>query len=55
MGHVKREMIPNEKEWSKSEKKIARQAYKAAYNRECKAIMEEVRKMAAEIRDSTDA
>lgn len=53
MGHEEREMIPNEKEWSKSEKEIARQAYKAAYNRECKAILEDVRKMAAETRDST--
>jgi len=38
----------------KSEKEIARKAYKAAYNRECKAISENVRKMAAEIENSTD-
>jgi hypothetical protein len=47
-------MAPNEKEWSKSEKEIARKAYRAAYNQECKAISENVRKMAAEIENSTD-
>jgi hypothetical protein len=47
-------MAPNEKEWSKSEKEIARKAYRAAYNRECKAILENVRKMTAQIENSTD-
>lgn len=46
-------MIPNEKEWSKSEKEIARRAYRAAYNRECQAILKDVCKMAAEIEDPT--
>ena len=44
-------MTPNDKKWSKSEKQIARQAYRAAYNRECKAILENVRIMMDEIED----
>jgi hypothetical protein len=47
-------MAPNEKEWSKSEKEVARKAYRAAYNRECKAILENVRKMTDEVENSTD-
>ncbi len=54
MGHEEIGMVPNEKEWSKSEKEIARKVYRAAYNRECKAISENVRKMADEIENSTD-
>ena len=37
-------------EWSKLEKETARQAFKAAYFRECMAALEVVRNMAAEIR-----
>jgi hypothetical protein len=40
-------------EWSKPEKEIARRAFKAAYNRECTAILENVRKMAAESDEPT--
>ena len=40
-------------EWSKSEKEIARQAFKAAYFRECMAALEVVRNMAAEIDEPT--
>ena len=39
----------SEMEWSKREKEIARQAFKAAYFRECTAALEVVRNMAAEI------
>jgi hypothetical protein len=40
-------------EWSKEEKTIARRAYKAAYHRECSAILEKVREMAAKCDDPT--
>jgi len=40
-------------EWSKQEKEIARRAFGAAYNRECTAILENVRKMSAESNDPT--
>jgi hypothetical protein len=41
-------------DWSKQEKGIARKAFKVAYDRECKAIMENVRKMASETKDPTE-
>jgi hypothetical protein len=41
-------------EWSKPEKEIARRAYRAAYERECIAIAENVRKMAAAIKEPSD-
>lgn len=44
---------PDQMDWSKQEKEIARKAYRAAYNRETTAIAENVRKMAAEISDPT--
>ena len=44
-------MTMMKEEWSKPEKEIARRAFKAAYNRECTAVLEEVRKMAAESND----
>jgi len=37
--------------WSKREKEIARRAYDAAYERECAAITEKVREMAAKADD----
>jgi hypothetical protein len=37
--------------WSKQEKEIARKAFDAAYERECKAISQNVRKMTAGIND----
>lgn len=40
-----------EMKWSKPEKEIARWAFRAAYNRECNAILESVSKMAAETKD----
>jgi hypothetical protein len=40
-------------EWSKPEKTVARRAFRAAHDRECRAIADNVRKMAAEINDST--
>ena len=43
----------NKTEWSKREKEIARRAFEAAYFRECMAVREVVRKMAAEIEDPT--
>ena len=46
-------MTMMKEEWSKPEKEIARRAFKAAYNRECTAVLEEVRKMAAEGNDPT--
>lgn len=44
----------NKTEWSKREKVIARQAFEAAYFRECMAAREVVREMAAEIEDTAD-
>ncbi len=41
-------------DWSKSEKDIARKAYRAAYNREAMAIVHTIRKMAAEINEPSD-
>jgi hypothetical protein len=41
-------------EWSKPEKEIARRAYRVTYERECAAIAEEVRRMAAGIKAPTD-
>jgi hypothetical protein len=41
-------------EWSKPEKEIARRAYRAAYERECSAIADRVRKMAAAIKEPAD-
>ena len=41
----------NESPWSKHEKEIAHHAFEAAYERECKAIAQEVRAMA---RDADD-
>lgn len=38
-------------EWSKREKEIARNAYQAAYERECEAILHKVRTMAGEATD----
>ena len=46
-------MIMMKEEWSKLEKEIARRAFRAAYIRECTAVLEEVRKMAAESSDPT--
>jgi len=43
-----------EMEWSKREKVIARRAFDAAYHRECMAITENVRKMAAGVDDPAD-
>jgi hypothetical protein len=40
-------------EWSKREKEVARQAFKAAYFHECTAALEVVRNMAAEIDEPT--
>lgn len=40
-------------EWSKQEKEIAHRAYKAAYRRECAAVLEKVRKMAERCDDPT--
>ena len=40
-------------DWSKKEKDIARKAFKVAYDRECKAILEKVRKMIFEVNDPT--
>jgi hypothetical protein len=40
-------------DWSKKEKDIARKAFKVAYDRECKAILEKVRKMVFEVNDPT--
>ncbi len=45
---------PESSKWSKPEKVIARRAYGAAYERECAAIAEEVRRMALGIRDPSD-
>ena len=41
-------------EWSKSEKKIAHKAFDAAYERECLAIAQEVRKMAEKINEPSE-
>ncbi|MDM7940353.1 MAG: hypothetical protein QUS07_08430 [Methanothrix sp.] len=41
----------NGTKWSKTEKQIARQAYEAAYTRECAEIGKTVRKMAATASD----
>jgi len=41
----------SEMKWSKHEKEIARRAYDAAYQRECAAIAEKVREMAAKADD----
>ncbi len=41
-------------DWSKPEKEIARRAYRAAYERECAAIADEVRRMAAGIKTPPD-
>lgn len=41
----------NKIEWSKKEREIARQAFEAAYFRECMAARDVARKMAAEIID----
>ena len=40
-------------DWSKKEKDIARKAFKVAYDRECKAILENVRKMVFEVNNPT--
>ncbi|MGD0951114.1 MAG: hypothetical protein ABR985_01765 [Methanotrichaceae archaeon] len=40
-----------ETQWTKREKDIARKAFDAAYERECKAISQNVRKMALGIND----
>jgi hypothetical protein len=40
--------------WSKSEKKIARKAYDAAYQRECAAIIAKVQHMASEMETPKD-
>jgi len=45
---------PAEMIWSKPEKEIARHAYRAAYERECAAIAENIRKMAAGINAPDD-
>jgi hypothetical protein len=45
---------PAKMEWSKPEKEIASRAYRAAYERECTAIADNVRKMAAEIKEPAD-
>lgn len=41
-------------EWSKQEKDIAHKAFKVAYDREQRAILENVRKMTSEVNDSTE-
>jgi hypothetical protein len=41
----------NSMEWSKWEKDIARKAFKIAYDREQRAILENVRKMISEVSD----
>jgi hypothetical protein len=41
----------NETQWTKREKDIARKAFGVAYERECKAISQNVRKMALGIND----
>ena len=41
----------SETQWTKREKDIARKAFDAAYGRECKAISQNVRKMAVGIND----
>jgi type II secretory pathway predicted ATPase ExeA len=41
-------------EWTKAEKKIARQAFDAAYQRECAAIIAAVQKQAAEMKTPED-
>ena len=38
-------------DWSKQEKEVARRAFSAAHERECMAIVHNVRKMAAGIHD----
>ena len=43
-----------DEKWSKSEKKIARKAYDAAYQRECAAIIAKVQQMASEMETPTD-
>jgi hypothetical protein len=40
-----------ETQWTKREKDIARRAFNAAYERECRAISQKVRKMALGIND----
>jgi hypothetical protein len=44
-------MIGDKTEWSKTEKEIARKAFRAAYHRECSDILTTVRKMASEAED----
>ena len=39
------------KEWSKSEKEVARRAFNLAYTRECKSIEEELRSRVSELQD----
>lgn len=43
-----------ETQWTKQEKDIARKAFEAAYERECNAISQNVRKMALGINDPPD-
>ncbi|VVB63334.1 Uncharacterised protein [uncultured archaeon] len=44
----------SETQWTKREKDIARKAFNAAYERECKAISQNVREMAVRINDPPD-
>jgi len=45
---------PNEPTWSKSEKLIARTAFDAALGRELHEVIQEVKKMASQIQQSSD-
>lgn len=43
-----------EENWSKSEKAVARRAFKQAYQRECSALSGEVRRRAISIKEPSD-
>ena len=45
---------PNEPTWSKSEKAIARRAFDAALGRELHEVIQEAKKMASQIQQSSD-